>query len=215
MNATKIFERLPPQSAGERAILDAAVALFSESGYDGVSMRNVAAAAGVSKANIYHHFESKEKLYLTILHISAAELSALVENLANNSENFEQRLIDFSHAYLEHLFDREITVRLMLREAFSRDEKRSKLFADQVAGQVFKKLKSIFHAGQEAGVLRSDLDPGLCATLLMGANIFCFQAQSLLKHLPDTGFATNRDRYSKEMTDVILNGMLIKQDAIG
>ena len=50
----------PPQSAGEIAILDAAVNLFSVHGYDGVSMRRIAEAAGVSKANIYHHFASTE-----------------------------------------------------------------------------------------------------------------------------------------------------------
>ena len=50
------------QSAGELSILDAAVRLFSESGYDGVSMRRIAEEAGVSKANIYHHFASKEAL---------------------------------------------------------------------------------------------------------------------------------------------------------
>ena len=52
------------RSAGEAAILDAAVRLFSRHGYDGVSMRSVAREAGVSKSNIYHHFESKEALYL-------------------------------------------------------------------------------------------------------------------------------------------------------
>ncbi|HBE91853.1 MAG TPA: TetR/AcrR family transcriptional regulator, partial [Gammaproteobacteria bacterium] len=51
------------QPPGETAILDAATRLFAERGFDGVSMRQVSEAAGVSKANIYHHFESKEALY--------------------------------------------------------------------------------------------------------------------------------------------------------
>ncbi len=70
---------LSGQSAGEVAILKAAVRLFSASSYDAVSMRGVAEAAGVSKANIYHHFSSKESLYQAILQSSAAELSGLVD----------------------------------------------------------------------------------------------------------------------------------------
>ncbi len=46
--------------------------LFSVHGYDGVSMRRIADAAGVSKANIYHHFASKEALYFAIMRRSAA-----------------------------------------------------------------------------------------------------------------------------------------------
>ena len=58
MRANPITAPDPRQSAGEKAILDAAVQLFSEYGYDGVSMRRIAEAAGVSKSNIYHHFTS-------------------------------------------------------------------------------------------------------------------------------------------------------------
>ena len=47
------------QAAGELAILEAAERLFAQQGYDGVSMRTIAREAGVSKANIYHHFDSK------------------------------------------------------------------------------------------------------------------------------------------------------------
>ena len=52
----------PERSAGENAILEAAVRLFSRHGFEGVSMRAVANEAGVSKSNIYHHFASKEAL---------------------------------------------------------------------------------------------------------------------------------------------------------
>ena len=39
-------------SAGEKAILETALRLFSELGFEGVSMRAVAREAGVSKSNI-------------------------------------------------------------------------------------------------------------------------------------------------------------------
>ena len=85
-------------SAGEVAILDAAVQLFSVYGYDGVSMRRIAEAAGVSKANIYHHFASKQALYFAIMRRSAEELTALLENLAEGKGSFNQRLQAFAGA---------------------------------------------------------------------------------------------------------------------
>lgn len=55
----------PPPSKSERtraAILDAALRLFQVSGYEGATMRAIAAEAGVSLGNAYYYFESKEHL---------------------------------------------------------------------------------------------------------------------------------------------------------
>jgi len=47
-------------------ILRAAVRLFSDRGYDKVSMRDIAAAVGVKAASIYNHYNSKEELLKSI-----------------------------------------------------------------------------------------------------------------------------------------------------
>jgi TetR/AcrR family transcriptional regulator len=196
------------QSAGELAILDAAERLFSESGYDGVSMRRIAESAGVSKANIYHHFASKEALYFAIMRRSAMELTALLENLAEGKGPFQQRLQAFAGAHLEHLFDNAARVRLVLREALSGDEQKSRTLVEQVLGGIVNRMVAIFDAGQRAGLLRDDLDPGLCATLLMGADLFYFQVHGLLRQIPEAAYIRQPDHYSQQMTDVLLNGML-------
>src|ERR1700743_2647952 len=48
-------------------ILEAASELFLEQGYGAVSMDQIARAAGVSKATVYAHFESKENLFAAII----------------------------------------------------------------------------------------------------------------------------------------------------
>lgn len=195
-------------SAGELAILDAAARLFSELGYDGVSMRRIAQTAGVSKANIYHHFASKEALYFAIMRRSAAELTTLIENLAEGRGSFDQRLQAFAGAHLEHLFENAARVRLVMREAFSGDEQKSRNVVEQVLGGIVNRMVAIFEAGQQAGLLRDDLDPGLCATLLMGADLFYFQIHGLLRQIPEAAFVREPGHYSRQMTDVLLNGML-------
>jgi TetR/AcrR family transcriptional regulator len=208
MTSLAISNPTEPQSAGEIAILDAAVHLFSVHGYDGVSMRRIAEAAGVSKANIYHHFESKEALYFAIMRRSAAELSLLLESLAEGRGSFPERLQVFASAHLEHLFDNAERVRLVLREAFSADEVRSRMVVEQMVGGLVIRMITIFEAGQKAGLLRADLDPGLCATLLMGSDLFYFQAHGLLQQIPEAGLVSNPGQYSKQMIEILLNGML-------
>lgn len=208
MTAIALSASATPQSAGEAAILDAAVHLFSVHGYDGVSMRRIAEAAGVSKANIYHHFASKEALYFAIMRRSAAELTQLLESLAEGKGAFNQRLQAFAAGHLEHLFENAERVRLVLREAFSGDEEKTRAVVEQMVGGIVHRMIAIFAAGQQAGLLRPELDPGLCAHLLMGADLFYFQAHGLLQQIPEAGFARDPGRYSKQMVDVLLNGML-------
>lgn len=43
-----------------------AIGLFARNGFAGTSMRDIAAAAGCSVANVYHHFQSKEALWLAM-----------------------------------------------------------------------------------------------------------------------------------------------------
>ncbi len=53
-----------PKDLGKRAsILEAAKRLFLEQGYQGVSMDQIATAAGVSKLTVYSHFGDKETLF--------------------------------------------------------------------------------------------------------------------------------------------------------
>lgn len=48
-------------------IVEAAIGVFLEAGYEATSMDRVAASAGVSKATVYAHFQSKEGLFAAIM----------------------------------------------------------------------------------------------------------------------------------------------------
>ena len=199
-------------SAGEQAILDAAIELFSRHGFDGVSMRTIAMQAGVSKSNIYHHFKSKEDLYLAIMQASSEKFSVMVEALAEGKGPFDKRLRVFARSHLEHLFDNRMTVRLMLREVFTGEEKWRRILVDQVVGGIFQRLIAIFEKGQEQGLLRPGLEPGLCAMQILGADLFYFQSYKMLKVFPDTEYALDRNHYSEEMMNIILDGMLARPE---
>jgi AcrR family transcriptional regulator len=58
---------IPPR-ARRSEILDAATALFAESGYRGTSIMAVAKRVGITDAGVLHHFKTKEALLLGVLH---------------------------------------------------------------------------------------------------------------------------------------------------
>jgi len=70
--AAGMFAEMEPGRRGE--ILDAAVGVFSERGYDGGSMRRIADRVGVSEPALYRHFPGKEALFLAMMRATAGRL---------------------------------------------------------------------------------------------------------------------------------------------
>lgn len=61
-------ESTPESATLDRSavIIDAAAELFSSLGYDGTSIRDIAAKVGLLPGSIYHHFPSKEEIYVAV-----------------------------------------------------------------------------------------------------------------------------------------------------
>ena len=64
-----------PKDLGKRAvILEAAKQLFAREGFNGVSMDQIAAEAGVSKLTVYSHFGDKDALFAAAVQAKCAEM---------------------------------------------------------------------------------------------------------------------------------------------
>ena len=55
------------RARNKQAILAAAIGIFREKGFDGTSIAEIAAAAGLPKANVYYYFRNKATIYQTII----------------------------------------------------------------------------------------------------------------------------------------------------
>ncbi|MBP1705383.1 MAG: hypothetical protein H6Q36_1122 [Chloroflexi bacterium] len=70
----------PRDPAIDRAILDAALRLLAEQGYDGMSLEAVAGAAGVGKTTIYRRYSGKRELVVAAISSIAASLTPPVDS---------------------------------------------------------------------------------------------------------------------------------------
>jgi AcrR family transcriptional regulator len=74
MPATRAKNALTPQSdtketkaeASRAKILDVAQKLFARRGFEGVSIRDLAQALGMTTASLYYHFPSKEEIFVAV-----------------------------------------------------------------------------------------------------------------------------------------------------
>jgi len=76
----------------QRGIMDAAVQIFSRAGYEAASVNDICDAAGVSKGAFYHHFPSKQQLFLAIIEDWLKAVDARLFSQTGNEGNVPQSL---------------------------------------------------------------------------------------------------------------------------
>ncbi|WNS42877.1 TetR/AcrR family transcriptional regulator [Paenibacillus sp. MMS20-IR301] len=70
-------------------IIDGALAAFSANGYKKTSVSDIAAAAGISKAMVFHYFGTKKDLYLYLIDFGSGIIIEAIQ------EKFDRSITDF------------------------------------------------------------------------------------------------------------------------
>lgn len=102
-----------PAAQRRRQLLDEAVQIFSEVGYHGAAMNDIALAAGVTKPVIYQHFESKLDLYLELLDDIAERLSTTIRDAFDSAEPGRAQIRAGLFAYFRFVEDHRSEFRVL------------------------------------------------------------------------------------------------------
>lgn len=146
-------------------LTDVALQVFAERGFDGSSMDDVARAAGIAKASIYHHISGKEELLrrgldraLIALFSVLDEPDALVGRPIDRLEYIYRRVATLA---LELRFELTVLVRVRGNSDAERDAMlRRRSFDESVT--------AIVRAAQSAGEFDPGLDASLAVRLMFG-----------------------------------------------
>ncbi|MGH8539498.1 MAG: TetR/AcrR family transcriptional regulator [Stenotrophobium sp.] len=223
MAVSTLKSRLKPPPAdcgaavcmGQTQILGAAIDLFAAQGYDAVSVSQIAAHAGVSKANVYHHFESKQALYLAVLRTACDEHAGRVEVLLDDPAPSAEKLLRLLTTDLRAMFSTPQVPRLITREITHQGPQGGKLLAEQVLRRNFVAVLALFHQGQARGEFRADLDAAVATALLKATTVFFFQSYEVLRHHAEFAHAMSPDRYAELASDLLLRGLLAEPRQAG
>lgn len=85
--------RRPGNPETREQILDAARRLFAAQGYDGTTMRAIAAEAGVNPALLHHFFGTKQQLFVSVMNLPFNPADVLPQVLAGPPEEAGARLV--------------------------------------------------------------------------------------------------------------------------
>ena len=137
-------------------VLDAARRLFVERGFGTTNMDALAAEAGVSKATIYAHYDSKEALFAATARRECRRLvvrMAIGEDLVGH-RSLETALSHIGRAFLDTLMSPEIVglLRMVVAES-ARFPELGQIFYDSAPGQTLASVTCYLDRARDEGLL--------------------------------------------------------------
>jgi len=149
----------------QESLLAVAAAVFTERGYDGTSMEDLARGAGITKSSIYHHVQGKEDLLRIGLDRGLDALFALREEPAARSGPAVDRLTHVVRRSVEVLVAELPYVTLLLRVRGNSETERAALARRR---QFDRFVSDLVATAVAEGDLRPDIDPALTSKLVFG-----------------------------------------------
>jgi AcrR family transcriptional regulator len=149
-----------PEFTTRDAILDEAEARFAERGFDGTSMRDVAAAVGLrNQASLYHYFANKQAMYEAVL---ARGVSAVLHEVTASTVATRHAVAPYLDGVLDYLDAHPHMARLIQRASLDDSPVTRDLVGRMVQPLYDEGLRML---GDADGAWRADELPHLAAGL--------------------------------------------------
>ncbi len=164
-----------PLTDSRREILRTAARLFQERGYDATSMQDIASALDLSKAALYHHFESKDEILFQIMNYGMDIFEERVLRAVRPIADPEERLRACIRLHIQLVLrgrEREITVILHENRALPA-EPGKRINARKKAYIVY--LEALIAEVQRRRLAQAAVHPRVAAFALLGMINWIYQ----------------------------------------
>ncbi|HHH42183.1 MAG TPA: TetR/AcrR family transcriptional regulator [Chloroflexi bacterium] len=195
---------MPSRQRGEETrarILEAAEACFARHGYDATGVAEICRRAGVTKGAFYHHFPSKQAVFLELLDRWLAALDGEVATIHAEAETVPEGLLQMAGVFRQ-IF-REASGRLpMFLEYWSRAARDPAVWQATIAP--YRRYRAFFTGIIEAGIAEGSLrpvDPEIAAGVLVSLAVGLVMQGLMDPHGADWG------RVAEEGVRILLEGM--------
>lgn len=150
-------------------ILDAALAVFTEKGFDAARVDDIAARAAISKGSVYLYFDSKEALLRGLIEREVAPAAQRLRALAEASGEDPKAALKLLVTVATQLMNDArmfATPKLVLSVA-PRFREIAEFYRKRVIDEALGAIAALYRKGVDAGQFR-DADPDTVARMVMG-----------------------------------------------
>lgn len=149
-------------------ILSTAMKLFGQKGFEGTSVREIAADADVNPAMISYYFGSKEKLFEKLVEHKASFLKSVFAELVTNTSLTQiEKLFVVIDSYIDRMFQSPQFHHLLHRELSLERRPQMKNAISEILLRNFVSVRKIIQDGIESGEFKP-VDPELTIASIIG-----------------------------------------------
>jgi AcrR family transcriptional regulator len=149
-------------------IISAAMKLFAQKGFEGTSVREIAAGADVNPAMISYYFGSKEKLFENLVEYKAGFLKGVFEELITNTSLSQiEKVYVVIDSYIDRMFRSPQFHHLLHRELSLDRRPQMKNAISEILLRNFISVKTIVQQGIDTGEF-DDVDTELTIASIIG-----------------------------------------------
>ena len=144
-------------------IFDVSIDLFSQYGYDGVSIRQIAKEVGIKESSIYNHYQSKESILESILSYYINEMlkeeAPVMQPKENLNMDFDHFYKEGSNRFISKLSEEKMMkiTRIFLVESYH-NEKIKKFVKEAIIGYAINGWEDLFNLMKEMNFIKKDAD---------------------------------------------------------
>lgn len=164
----------------ERILLAAAQA-FSQNGFYGTSVNEIAEAVSIKKPSLLHHFASKEKLYGAVLERISNRLIESFDQVSDSGGDEKQLLIRFMDSFYRWTDEHPGEATLILREMLD-NPKRAGSANNWYLAPFLDRLVGLLKSGQSNRLFK-ELDPLAFVYNIIGAQHYFVVSLPTLKQI--------------------------------
>ncbi|MEZ4664588.1 MAG: TetR/AcrR family transcriptional regulator [Caldilineaceae bacterium] len=185
--------------ARRQQILDAAIAVIAEQGFQNTTIKQIAASAEVADGTIYNYFKNKDDILLAIIsQVTEAEVRDL-----HFAEAQQMTLAAFAHEYMAHRMAEVDAgypiMKVLIGETLANPQLGQQVY-DEIYGPAFAAAEHFFQQLMDQGQLSAG-DPALL-TRLFAAPIL---GLLMLRMMGDAHVAANWQAYADAMGAGVLS----------
>jgi len=166
MVTSKAKRAAPAEPAMRERIVRESTRLFSERGFDGTTLQDIAAAVKVTKPAVLHHFPSKEHVLRAVLGEIVAHWEATLPRLLLAATAGESRFDTVLGAVYRFFAEDPERTRVVLRHALDRPKEARALLRDKVRLWVGA-IATYIRQGSEKGLHPEDVAPDAYVLLVL------------------------------------------------
>jgi AcrR family transcriptional regulator len=157
------------KSERQEQIIEEAIKIIDSKGIQGLTIKNMSKAIGISEPAIYRHFESKTHIIIAILEIlqeTAIRFSHMMETKTGTAMD----KISFMLKSIVSIFiDKPSLISVLFAEEIFKNEPVLEEKTVWVLNKNEETIENILQKGKDEGNIPSDLDTSILALLIMGS----------------------------------------------